>query len=63
LGGEGFFFIFTLFPSSSNGFPMSSHMFPKGVLNSTSLESHMFCPQSSPSHLYRWAKEGGTLST
>jgi hypothetical protein len=30
------------------------------VPNSTSLYSHMFCPKSSPSHLYRWAK-GTTL--
>ncbi len=50
-GGEGeedlFFFL------CSQKVP---NVFPKGVPNSTLLESLMFCPKSSPSHLYMWAK-------
>jgi hypothetical protein len=54
--GEGFFsFVPSMFPPIPN-------MFPKGVPNSTSLSSHIFCPKSSPSHLYRWAKGGGPSS-
>jgi hypothetical protein len=47
-------------------FPICSHQVPNGsqsgsqcVPNINSLESHMFCPKSSPSHLYSWAKGGG----
>jgi hypothetical protein len=38
-----------------NGFPSGSQCVP----NSTLLYSHMLCPKSSPSHLYRRAKGGG----
>ncbi len=38
-----------------NMFPSSSQCVP----NINSLESHMFCPQSSPFHLYTWAKGRG----
>ncbi len=30
------------------------NVFPKGVLNSTGFQTYMFCPKSSPSHLYNW---------
>jgi hypothetical protein len=66
-----FFFIFPLFLTFSfqvlNGFPICSqwvpNVFSKGVPNSTSLYSHVFCPKSSPSHLCRWAKGGGGTPT
>jgi len=54
-GAEGFSFFLC-----SPKFPMGSHqvlnMFPKGVPNTTSLKSHMFCPKSSPSYLNSWPK-------
>jgi hypothetical protein len=67
--GEDFFhfsFVPNMFPSSSqwvpNMLPKFPMLFPKGVPNSTSLQTHMYCPKPSPAHLYRWAKGGGTAS-
>ncbi len=70
------FIIFPLFPiyslQVSNGFQSGSQYVPfkfpicsqgsQCVPNINSLESHMFCPMSSPSHLYRGAKGGGNPS-
>jgi hypothetical protein len=58
-GGRIFFhfpFVPNIFLSSSQKCSLSSQCVP----NSTLLLSHMFCPKSSPSRLYRWAKGGGT---
>ncbi len=66
--GEDFFhfsFVPNKFPSSSQWVPIRFPICSQGsqcVPNSTSFESHMFCPKSSPSHLYRWAKGGGISS-
>ncbi len=66
--GEDFFhfsFVSNMFPSSCQWVPIRFPICSQGppcVPNSTSLESHMFCPKSSPSHLYRWAKGGGNPS-
>jgi hypothetical protein len=66
--GEDFFhfsFVPNKFPSSSQWVPIRFPICSQGsqcVPNSTSFESHMFCPKSSPSHLYRWAKGGGIPS-
>jgi hypothetical protein len=47
--GEDFLSFFPLFPICSLQVP---NLFPKGVPNSTSFFGQMFCPKSSPSHLY-----------
>jgi hypothetical protein len=71
--GGGFFSFFVCsqhvpfsFPSSPQWVPKMLPKFPmlfaKGVPNSTLLQSHMFYPKSSPSHLYRWAQGEGTPS-
>ncbi len=60
-----FSFVPNMFLSSSQWVPIRLPICSQGsqcVPNSTSLESHMFCPKSSPSHLYRWAKGGSNLS-
>ncbi len=62
-GGKDFFFQFLFvpnrFPSGSqyvpNVPPCSSQAFPIAP----HFKSHMFCPTSSPSHLYSWAKGKG----
>jgi hypothetical protein len=46
------------YPLKHVPFKFSPRVFP----NSTALWSNMSCPKSSPSHLYRWAKGGGTPS-
>jgi hypothetical protein len=58
-------FVPNMFPSSSQWVPikfpicsLGSQCVPQGCS-----QSHMFCPKSSPSHLYRWAKGGGTPSS
>ncbi len=67
LGGRGwedffhFSFVLSMFPSSSQYVLQVPNVFPKGVPNITLLESHRFCPKSSPSHRYRW-DEGGKHS-
>jgi hypothetical protein len=40
-----------VFPSSSHYVPNIPNVFPKGVPNSTWLQSHMFGPKSSPLQL------------
>jgi hypothetical protein len=61
-----FFFVPNMFPSSFQWIPIRFSICSLGsqcVPNSASLSSHMFCTKSSPpSHLYRWAEGGGTLS-
>jgi hypothetical protein len=63
---ESALILFSLFPIGSlqvfnmfSRFPMCS---PKVFPIATRFKSHMFCAKSSPSHLYMWAKGGGTPS-
>ncbi len=70
--GEGFFhfsFVPNMFPSSSQWVlirfsicSLGSQCVPQGCSQYHLIYCQMFCPKSSPSHLYRWAKGGGTPS-
>jgi hypothetical protein len=42
--------------------PQVPNVLPKGVPNNTWLQTHVFWPKSSPFHLYRCAKRGGSPS-
>ncbi len=67
-GGEIFFFgvptcsdhIPKKVPMSSNLVLQIFNVLPKDITNNPWFETHVFWPKSSPSHLYRWAKRGGS---
>jgi hypothetical protein len=68
-GGRIFFhflFVPNMFPSSSQWVPIRLPMCSLGsqCVSLGCSQSHMFCPKSSPSHLYRWAQgvRGTSLS-
>jgi hypothetical protein len=66
---DDFLFIYLFFPGVADVFlpflqvvPQVTNVFPMGIPNRSGFQTHMFCPKSSPSHIYRWAKGGGTPS-